>query len=237
MVVKLKCKIVAMVAPKGGVGKTTLTMALLVSARRAGLGVLGIGMDYQHSLEKWSLLRGKQRKTAEGAVFVDVPVQGMHVNDHRRLAAIAGPDIVLVDTPPGHEEVQTSIAAVCGMADLVLVPTSTSPVDLSEVIPFYRRLQSERAFFVLNDVNRRTSQYSAARAELMKTGRLCPIDIPHREAIPLQFLRGLVATDVDEPGSEWFEALWSFVAQELRMPMVWGEASGRVGRSAVEGEA
>ncbi len=217
---RAKPKIVAMVAPKGGVGKTTLTMALLVSARRAGLRPLGVGMDFQHSLEKWAALREKQRKTPEGVDFVEIPVQALHVNDYRRLEAVSGADVVFVDTPPGHEEAQTSIAALCELAHLVLIPTSTSPVDLSEVIPFHRKMRIERAFFVLNDVNRRTSQYSAARIELMKTGRLCPVDIPHREAIPLQFLRGLVATDVDEPGSEWFEALWNFVAQELRLPHV-----------------
>lgn len=229
---KSKTRIVALVAPKGGVGKTTLTMALLVSARRAGFNVLGVGMDYQHSLEKWSLLRGRQRKTPEGAEFVDVSVEGMHINEYRRLGTVANADIVFVDTPPGHEEVQTSVAAVCGLADLILIPTSTSPVDLSEVIPFYRRLQPERAFFVLNDVNRRTSQYSTAKVELMKTGRLCPIDIPHREAIPLQFLRGLVATDVDEPGSEWFDALWNFVAQELRLPAARNKSPARLAPSA-----
>ncbi len=209
---------VVVVAPKGGVGKTTLTMALLVSARRAGLKVLGINMDGQRSLDKWGIRRQNQRKTSETADIVQIPVEYVMVHDYRALRGYEQYDLLFIDTPPGHGDAHNSIRAVCEMADLVLIPTSTSPMDLDQVVPFAREITSRRSFFVLNRVNRRAKSFQRAKHVLVKHGHLCPVDIPAFEAIPSQFMLGLASTDFEDAGSESFEALWDFVRNELGLP-------------------
>jgi hypothetical protein len=101
------------------------------------------------------------------------------------------------------------------MADLILIPTTSSTIDLDQAVKFRRRISGEKIFFVLNMVNRRTKSYSAAKLALQKVGRLCPIDVPFRESIAFNVSLGLTASDVGAPGSEWFDALWDFVRLEL----------------------
>jgi chromosome partitioning protein len=208
-------KLVVVVAPKGGVGKTTLTMSMLVSARRSGLSVLGVNMDEQASLESWSVRR---RRTIERNPTHGIPeIQVMHLEpgDWRRLNDVRDYDIVIVDTPPGHGDAMHALRSLCGIADLVLIPTSPNGLDLEEIIPFGTSLDANKVVFVLNRVNRRTRSFGQARAELLKEGHLCPVDIPLLEAIPTQYVHGLATTDYGEAGSEAFEGLWHFVRREV----------------------
>jgi len=209
---------VVIVAPKGGVGKTTLTMALLVSAKRAGFRVVGVSMDGQQSLDKWSVRRRNQKKASEASDIVEVPVEYVMVHDYRVLRDYDQYDLMVIDTPPGHGDAYNSIRSICGMSDLVIIPTSTSPMDLDQVIPFAKEVSPGRSFFVLNRVNRRTKSLQRAKQALVKHGHLCPVDIPTFEAIPSQFMLGLACTDFGEAGSESFEALWDFVRHELGLP-------------------
>lgn len=215
---KHRCLKVVIAAPKGGVGKTTLTVALLVSARRAGFKALGVGMDWQQTLGKWSARRQRQREVSKGIDIIDVSFEGMDVHDYRRLRDVGDYDLMVVDTPPSHSEAKASMMAVCEMADIILVPTSASGYDLDEVIPFRKEIAGDKSWFVLNNVNRRAISYQKARAILVKHGRLCPVDIPRLEAIQAPYMRGLSATDPGQGGSEWFEALWDFLRREGGLP-------------------
>lgn len=208
-------RIVVVVAPKGGVGKTTLTMSMLVSGRRAGLRVLGVNMDGQHSLDKWAVRRRAAIERHPEAGILEVPVRFIPVSEWRDLRAIDDVDLIVVDTPPGHGESVQPIRSVCGFADLVVIPTSASGMDLDEVVPFGESIPHQRSVFVLNRVNRRTRTFERARNAIIQRGRLCPIEIPSLDVISTQFMRGLASTDFDDPGREAFDALWHFVRQEV----------------------
>ena len=214
------CPLVVVVAPKGGVGKTTLTMSLLVSAAKSGQRTCGISMDYQKSLDTWAIRRQRQRQAVEGADIIDIPVENMNIHDYRRLLAIVDQDIVIIDTPPGHGEAQNSIMALCAMADLILIPTSFVANGFGRSPSRFAVNSRERRLGLsLMGLTGAPSRITDPKGVLMKAGRLCPVDIPFLEAIPNQFMRGLASTDQGEGGAEWFEALWDFVRQEVRLPV------------------
>jgi chromosome partitioning protein len=192
-------------------------MALLVCARKAGLRAAGVNVDEQQSLTKWSEYRETQRSRPEGAELVDVPILTRRVDDYRQIALeLAGSyDIAFIDTPPGHMHYRNSVHRLCEAADLILIPTGTSELDLGEVIPFRRSTAGDRGVFLLNAVNRRTSALQRAQQRLIKQGKLCPVNIPRLESIAHQFMLGLAAPDTGERGAEDFTAVWDFVRHEV----------------------
>jgi chromosome partitioning protein len=213
-------KIVVVIAPKGGVGKSTLTMSLLVSARKTGVLVLGVNMDPQATLNKWAIRRQNMIADNPAADIPVIPVETIEPGNWRELKRLKGYDLVIVDTPPGHADTQHAIRSMCDVADVVLVPTSAAGVDLEEIIPFGVNVASGRAIFVLNRVNRRTKSFSRAKLELVKAGELYPSDIPSLEAIPTQYDLGLAVTDFGEPGAADLDALWHFVRRQAGLAPV-----------------
>jgi chromosome partitioning protein len=131
------------------------------------------------------------------------------------MSDVVGYQVAICDTPPGHGAHVNAIANLCAMADLILIPTSSSTDDLSEVVPFRSRVAGNKGVFILNKVNRRTGSFTRARTVLMQGGKLCPVEIPLYEDIHTYFDRGLTALDVDRAnGSAELGLVWDFVAQE-----------------------
>jgi chromosome partitioning protein len=206
---------IVIAAPKGGVGKSTLTMALLVSAAKSGLRVLGVDADSQGTLKKWYARRERQR-AKPNSTLVAVPVQELAIDNYRKLRDVTGVDLIIVDTPPGHSNDLTSVRALCQLADLVLIPTKASVIDTDEVGPFGAEVSlHSNAHFVLNEVNRRARSYHERRTYLVKKGDVCPADVPRLESISAQYPRGLACTDDGEPGAADFEALFHFACRQM----------------------
>lgn len=104
--------VVAIVAEKGGVGKTTLALSLAVAAVQAGRKVAVLDLDPQATAAQWT-----DRRTPDFPWVVATPAT-------RLKAAIGnaqgqGVDFLVIDTPP-HAGTDAVEAARC--ADLVLVP-------------------------------------------------------------------------------------------------------------------
>ena len=212
-------RIVLLVAPKGGVGKTTTATTLLVSARMAGLAVLGVDMDDQESLVTWAAWRQHTIAANPTLGLVDVPVRKMDLGEWRLLQRLVDYDLVIVDTPPGIGEARQSIRSLCEVADIVLIPTSASPADLEKVVPFGRSITGTKCFFVLNRVNRRTRSWAQARVDLTADTRLAPSDIPALDVVTTQFGSGLTTTDMATAGADAFAALWNFVRLETGLKL------------------
>jgi chromosome partitioning protein len=98
---------IALLAKKGGVGKSTLAVLLHESLRQAGKSVAIRDWDAQGTSNKALHLIGGQKEQA-GASY----------------------DVVIIDTPPNLSHVAT--AAAVQNATTVLVVTSPSPADLWE---------------------------------------------------------------------------------------------------------
>lgn len=104
--------VVAVVAEKGGVGKTTLALSLAVAAVQAGRKVAVLDLDPQATAAQWT-----DRRTPEFPWVVATPASRLKAAIEN--AKGQGIDFLVIDTPP-HAGADAVEAARC--ADLVLVP-------------------------------------------------------------------------------------------------------------------
>ena len=83
-----------------------------------------IDLDPQKSAEKWAVLRGRKTKTDDPIIVHGLPSQLDTMLDKARET---GHELVLIDTPPTIDRTTILVAA---KADLIIVPTRTSILDL-----------------------------------------------------------------------------------------------------------
>ena len=123
ILVRSRMYIVAIVAQKGGTGKTTLAVSLAVAATQAGRTAAIVDLDPQATASKWF-----DRREAESPAVVSA--QAARLSHVLQAAGEAGADLVFIDTPPRAE--QAAIAAVRA-ADLILIPCRPAIYDLETV--------------------------------------------------------------------------------------------------------
>jgi len=106
------CRVVAVIAEKGGVGKTTVALTLAVAAAIAGRKVVVIDLDPQATAAQWT-----DRREAEFPWVVATPAARLDAT----LASARAQDIdfVVIDTPP---HAGTDAVEAARRANLVLMP-------------------------------------------------------------------------------------------------------------------
>jgi chromosome partitioning protein len=211
--------LVVICSPKGGTGKTSLTRNLLVAAAQADIPSAGIDFDQQESLLKWQARRLKTREAYPTFVPVEV-IPGRLANWRASVRSLAWARLALADLPPTVEHDLPMVTALCAAADFVLIPTSATADDLDTVLPWMRALQKVgcRAAFVMNRINRQTKTFASARNKLIKTGAICPIEIPSLEDMHNNVPIGLSLLDsAKSRGLEPVEGVWAFVRREARL--------------------
>jgi chromosome partitioning protein len=114
---------VALLARKGGTGKTTLAVHLAVLAAESGRHVLIVDTDPQHSAGDW-------RRAREADTPRLVECDAKRVPEVLELARQEGIELVVVDTRPSVEAETVEIAR---LSDLVLIPTGTGILDLRAI--------------------------------------------------------------------------------------------------------
>jgi chromosome partitioning protein len=145
--------IVALAGQKGGSGKTTLAIGLACEWHRRGQRVLLVDADPQGSTRTWGAVAAELGRRAPSVIAMG---QGLHRPDQLPTVAAAY-DIVLIDCPGRHSDVQRSALLV---ADLALLPCGPSTVDawaLAESvqqIEHARKLRPELAAAVV--INRKS---------------------------------------------------------------------------------
>jgi chromosome partitioning protein len=206
-------------SPKGGVGKSSISRNLLVSAARAGRSVTGLDLDAQKTLTTWVERRERLRRSAPA--LPAVPVVTASLDDWRaglKQARASGADLIVVDTPPSIELNVAAITALTASVDLTLVPSLPTQDDVDSTAPWMARLRggNAKAAFVLNRANARTKSYTAMRVKLLGFGPLCPMEIPTLEEIHTAAGKGLGVLDLTRAtSSETFEGLWKYVCLEV----------------------
>ena len=116
-------QVVALLAQKGGVGKTSIALALAVEAVGEGRTVVVLDADPQASACKW-----RDRRQVDAPVVTDVqPSRLRHAVD---AAAEQDVDLVIIDTPPRSETAALEAAKV---AHLVVIPCRAQILDLETV--------------------------------------------------------------------------------------------------------
>jgi len=118
-------KIVTILQQKGGVGKTTtaVNLAAALASMHPHLQIAVADADQQRSATIW-IQRGKGEM---GVTVHTVAADGDGRNLRAELEAIQA-DIIIIDLPPALEAVSLRAAI---RADLLLVPTGASVVDLA----------------------------------------------------------------------------------------------------------
>lgn len=116
-------KSVALLARKGGAGKTTCAIHMGVLAEADGLKVAFFDLDPQRSLSAWW-----QSRAADTPALIETDAR--RLPELLRSAAAEGYDLAVIDTPPA---VTFDTAQVAAAVDLVLIPLRPSILDIYAV--------------------------------------------------------------------------------------------------------
>jgi len=145
---------VSLVHTKGGVAKTTSALYLAAAAHRRGMDVVVVDADPQGSALEW-------------AADAEEPLPYPVVAAGRPLEVRNGHGLTIVDTPPGTARViEEAIAA----ADLVVVPTGASPLDVRRVWPTLQITAHRPTAVLLTGVDLRTRLADEVRVLLEAEG-------------------------------------------------------------------
>ena len=138
---------VALLARKGGTGKTTLAVHIAVVAAQSGKRVLLIDTDPQKSAGDW----WRARKSDSPEM---VECAARRVPEILHAARADGIDLAVIDTRPS---VEADTAEIARLSDLVLIPCRPGILDLRAIAPTTEvvraaRLPAGSAMIVLNAV-------------------------------------------------------------------------------------
>lgn len=167
---------ISFVHTKGGVGKTTCSIYLATAMARRGLDVEVLDADPQGSATRW----------AEVAELNDDPLEVIvRPVTAKQLADKDGADWQIVDTPPGTTN---EIQAAIDTADLVIVPTHASPMDVDRVWPTLETTSHVMTGVLIEGVYERRTWFREVR-ELFEDQAVATFYnfVPDREEIRASF--------------------------------------------------
>ncbi len=165
-------KTIALVAEKGGAGKSTIAVHLAVCAARQGKTVAVVDLDPQGSARHWAERRGE--------AAVDVPVVAATAQELPGLLQSArnqGADLVILDTA-GRSDVVT--AHVVAAADVVAVPCRPSIYDMESsrrTADVVRGAGGKKAAIILNACPSRGTRAAEAREALGDMLPVAPVEL------------------------------------------------------------
>lgn len=194
-------KTVALIAQKGGTGKTTLALSLAIAAEKAGSTSVIIDLDPQATACNWG-----DRRQADTPVIVDA--RPARLQSALQKAEEANVDISIIDTPPRSE--QATLAAAKA-ADLVVIPCRPQIYDL-ETIPNTKELVALAGgppmLVVLNAVPFRGTRHEQATKAIEGFGlTVCPQTLGLRAAFGDSAALGQTALEYEPSGKAAAEIL------------------------------
>jgi chromosome partitioning protein len=185
--------VLAVLAQKGGVGKSMLARSLAVQGLMDGLKTAVLDADPQGTVVAWGL----RRKLSAPAV---VALGAQTIAGAVRELASRGADLVVIDTPP---HAQPIINAAAKVADAAILITGPYPEDLEQVGVAAGIVQSlgKPAGIVLNKTPPKSHALTLARAALTAFQLpICPTAVTHLVSHPYASAEGLTAQE-REPAS------------------------------------
>jgi chromosome partitioning protein len=203
-------KKIALIAQKGGVGKTTVAVNLAVAA---GAKAALFDLDAQESAVIWA-----DRRKAE-APHVEFLTE-RRLSDGLKAAAEQGFILAIIDTPPAAgPEAFTAAQA----ADLVLIPCRPSLVDLDAIRRTAQLIKSVgiTAYVIFNAAPPgATTLLEDARAIVEATGLIvAPVVLRERSAYRAAWPLGKGVTETEPHGkaAKEIEMLRRWVLEQLQM--------------------
>jgi chromosome partitioning protein len=204
--------VIAVIAQKGGTGKTTLALSLAVEAARRGASVAVIDLDPQATATNWG-----DRREAETPVIISAqPARLRHVLD---AAGGQGAELVLIDTPARSEQAALEAAKA---AQLVLVPCRPAIYDLETMATTAELVGyagGRPVVVILNGVPPRGSKGEQA-ADVIRslTLPICPAFFGYRAAFNDAGALGLTAAEYEPNGkaAREIEQVYEFVSKLVK---------------------
>jgi len=170
--------IIAITNLKGGVGKTTTSIALATAAQKAGEDVMVIDADSQGSATLWALSAEEKE--------IPLPFKVVPGNQATIPRLKNDSKWIFIDCPPSGKVTDEAVK----IADFVVVPMTPSAVDMQQTWATTETLTlAEKPFAVLLvRADKRTLSYRAA-IEALKEADLSYFEegIPQREDIKNYF--------------------------------------------------
>jgi chromosome partitioning protein len=203
--------IIAVVAEKGGVGKTTIALDLAVTATRKGRSAAIIDVDPQATASKWTDRRASDQPWV-------VPTHAVRLAAAIEQAKGQGVDFVVIDTPP-HSA--TDAAEAARRADVVLAPIEPHVFALETVSKLSDLLKvagNPPAFFVINKAPTQGTEGTNALDYIKRQGfSVCPVILHLRAAHRHAGNVGKVAAeyDADSKAAEETLQLYTYTTQLL----------------------
>jgi chromosome partitioning protein len=198
---------IAVIAQKGGVGKTTLTLHLAVEAAKAARVTI-VDMDPQASAAQWA----DGRRVRRPVVIACPPARlAVTLQTVRRTS-----DIAFIDTAPAVES--PALAAVRA-ADLCLVVSRPGILDLRSIgiNVEIAKLAGKPVWLVLNAAPAQGTQAAAAGAYARTHYgvELCPIIVHQRAILGHALAESRCAQELEPAGKAAGEiaALWDWLAR------------------------
>ena len=225
-------EIVAVIAQKGGVGKTTLALSLAVAAQRAGKTTAIVDLDPQATACNWG-----DRRNSDTPVIVSA--QPARLPQILKSAEDTGAQFVVIDTPPRAEQAAMSAAKA---ANLILIPCRPAVFDLDTVsttLELIRHAGNSSIAAILNGVPARGSRGEQA-ADVIKGLEVpvCPASFGHRAAFSDAGAVGQSAQEYEPTGkaAEEIEQVYKFVCKLLKIQTTKGVNDGETSRLAASNE-
>ncbi|MBN3893802.1 MAG: AAA family ATPase [Nostoc sp. NOS(2021)] len=204
-------KTIAIVARKGGTGKTTLAVNLGVAAFLNKKQVALIDLDPQGSLSSW----GDSREDESPAV---VSAQASRLTHILEAAEKNNADISIIDTAANAES--TALAAI-RCADLILIPTRPAIFDLRAIqdTADLVKMAHKSAFVVLNAVPPQGNLGDEAQTGISEQDiEVCPWRLTQRIAFVHAVTAGLSVQEYEPTGKAALEIknLYRWVLKQLK---------------------
>lgn len=218
---KREIKIVVVAAQKGGVGKSTLSANLAITAEKCGVSAGWIDLDPQGSLRSFYADRMEVRSDVPQAPAMTdpdclVPEALKRLGDH-------GCKVVFIDTPPSMSNWLPDVVA---LADFVLVPTQDGLADLRACAPTVRMIrEADKPFaFALTMIKAGTRFGMRASQKLSQIGPVAG-SVNNRVIYKEAWAYGLGVVEqagAKSNAAKEIKEIWDYISSQL-----WGEEKKR----------
>ena len=203
-------RVVALLAQKGGAGKTTLALHWAVAAQNGRNSVVIVDLDPQASAASWY-----RKRKAPSPLLVQTESSGLA--QALEACRADGVGTVVIDTAP-HGEPPAVMAARA--ADLVIIPARPSVLDLEAIGTSVQIVETvrKRGVIVMNSCPPRGHVAEQAREALKGYGlEICPVPIVQRAAFAYALVDGRAVSEFEPNGKAAGEvaATWKWIDKQL----------------------